>query len=391
MPSYHDEETIRLSIDSIYQQHYDDWELIIINDGGKDLKPLINDYLSDKRVTLLNSNENKGQLHALQLALPYIHGQLITLLHSDDLLVPNSFSRLVSYFKNSKIDGIFCDLILINKNQNKIGTLKVINALNRFSPIDILMRTADTGLISDIFFVTYDYFNTQVKNNYIFDKMFYWLPKNFLMSPACVFIPPNLQKVSSWYQYSISEDNYKYSSICKFAITMSRLRISMFLSKKYYIYLNRCQSLFWKGLYACPLLKNIYSYTFHPIFKINDLDYLASDKYYNNLQKLIRFIINSSYLKDKSYFSYLFDWFQNRTNRIWELDVDDIDKFIIQDCSEVGLFKGFQNEKSNIRQMVNFLSSEGIENILVHNLNEYTSVLDFLFIVALPISVKIKD
>ncbi len=218
MPSYHDEKTIRLSIDSIYQQHYEDWELIIINDGGSDLKPLINDYLVDKRILLLNSDENKGQLHALQLALPYIHGQIVTLLHSDDLLVPNSFSRLVSYFNDSKIDGIFCDLILINENQNKTGTLKVVNALNRFSPVDILMRTADTGLIPDIFFVTREYFDKQVRINYISNRIFYWLPYSFLISSAYMFVPPNLKKVNPWYQYTISENNYKYSSICQFLL-----------------------------------------------------------------------------------------------------------------------------------------------------------------------------
>ncbi|MGC9090092.1 MAG: glycosyltransferase family A protein, partial [Caldisericia bacterium] len=33
MPTYNDKDTIRDSISSLYQQDYDNWELIIINDG----------------------------------------------------------------------------------------------------------------------------------------------------------------------------------------------------------------------------------------------------------------------------------------------------------------------------------------------------------------------
>jgi len=70
MPTYNDEDTILASIASLYQQDYDNWQLIIINDGGNDLKDILADYLNDKRIILIQNVNNKGQIDALKHPFP---------------------------------------------------------------------------------------------------------------------------------------------------------------------------------------------------------------------------------------------------------------------------------------------------------------------------------
>jgi len=379
MPTHNDEETITDSINSLYQQDYDNWELIIINDGGRDLKDLLKQFLSDKRIKLIQNSQNEGQLKALESSLPYIEGDLITLFHSDDLLVSNSLKRLVSYFENSNIDGIFADLITIDEKGKITGRLKTINKLSPFVEIDIILRNAQGGVLNDVFFVTKQYFFASVVPNYIQNDLYYWL------SFDKPFKIPYLIKVKPWYKYRIHQKNYIHSDIGKFILLKDRLYIIYTLAQKYFIPLENFQSLFWRVLYKIPFMKDIYSYTFHPLFfkRKQKFDY----KYYTYLYKKYKTVVYSLYNNIPEYLDYIREWFQKYSNNFAiEVFQDNLKQFEIPD-NDIKIFYEIQKNTSLIRQTLLFLSKKGITTILVYNDEIFNIVKRFIKNSGLPIVV----
>ena len=70
MPTYNQCTFIRCATNSLVNQTYTFWELIIINDGCTDeTENLIMDFLKDKRVKYIKNKDNIGLGHSLNQEL----------------------------------------------------------------------------------------------------------------------------------------------------------------------------------------------------------------------------------------------------------------------------------------------------------------------------------
>jgi len=61
MPTYNDEKYIKYAVDSVFSQNYEDWELIIIDDGSTDCTASIIKELNCNKIKYIYQ-ENSGQL-----------------------------------------------------------------------------------------------------------------------------------------------------------------------------------------------------------------------------------------------------------------------------------------------------------------------------------------
>lgn len=105
VPVYNAEKTLNRCIDSILSQTYQDWELLLINDGSRDDSLAISkEYaLSDKRIKVLDKL-NGGVSSARNMGLDNAKGDWITFVDSDDYIgehyfdeIPNRKEDLVIY------------------------------------------------------------------------------------------------------------------------------------------------------------------------------------------------------------------------------------------------------------------------------------------------------
>lgn len=84
MPTYNRENIILNSINSVLNQTYPNFELIIIDDGSTDGTKSLLKSIEEKRVKILHNNENKGCSYSRNIGLKYAKGDIIMYLDSDN-------------------------------------------------------------------------------------------------------------------------------------------------------------------------------------------------------------------------------------------------------------------------------------------------------------------
>jgi len=127
MPAYNAEEYIEESILSVINQTYQNWELLIINDGSTDQTLTIAQKFIDKdsRIRLMDNEKNKGLIITRNIGLNNVHGKYIANLDSDDIAMPERLKRQVAFLEKNKdyaLIGAAC--IQIDFEGKKIATVE---------------------------------------------------------------------------------------------------------------------------------------------------------------------------------------------------------------------------------------------------------------------------
>lgn len=109
MPAYNTASYIKVAIDSVLSQSYENWELLIINDGSNDnTEEIINGY-SDRRIKHF-LQDNQGVSASRNKGLNQMSGDFFCFLDSDDFMPPDSLSgRIIKFQINPDIqyvDGV---------------------------------------------------------------------------------------------------------------------------------------------------------------------------------------------------------------------------------------------------------------------------------------------
>jgi teichuronic acid biosynthesis glycosyltransferase TuaG len=97
MPAFNGEANLPNSIGSLLSQEYQDWELIVVNDGSTDGTRRYLDELLDTRIRVLHQ-DNRGVSAARNAALDIAKGEFITFLDADDVLPAQSLESRARYF-----------------------------------------------------------------------------------------------------------------------------------------------------------------------------------------------------------------------------------------------------------------------------------------------------
>ncbi len=94
MSSYNRHEYISEAIESVLRQSYANFELIVIRDGGTELRHIVCKY-DDSRIIFIDRDENRGKAHSLNQAIERARGKYICYLDDDDIYYPHHIKVLV--------------------------------------------------------------------------------------------------------------------------------------------------------------------------------------------------------------------------------------------------------------------------------------------------------
>ena len=93
-PTYNRPRYLREAIESVVAQDMADWELLVINDGGEDVRRVVEAF-DDHRIRYWHRSQNTGKAACLNFALEQVRGDYIAYLDDDDTWYPNHLSTLV--------------------------------------------------------------------------------------------------------------------------------------------------------------------------------------------------------------------------------------------------------------------------------------------------------
>ena len=110
VPVYNAEKTIGRCVDSILNQDFPEFELLLIDDGSKDESGKICDTYAakDKRVRVIHK-ENSGVSATRNLALGEAKGEYLQFLDADDWITPNATRLMLESMEQNQCDMVISD------------------------------------------------------------------------------------------------------------------------------------------------------------------------------------------------------------------------------------------------------------------------------------------
>lgn len=263
MPTYQDADSIGQSIESVLNQTYQDWELIIINDGSTDQTA---EVVSDCRGKAGGNKiqyyeqENADQLNAIKNGIQYTTGKYIHILHSDDLLADKeTLARFAAYEKEHPgYDVYMGDQILMDGAGREIRYDRVMPYKQSKSRVALLYLWLGRNFYIDVGFFRKDVYCKKVKQSYLDWNMPYWL--DLSQESKCL----NVKSMDfPMFRYRVFEGNYINNEIGKLNVINGELRTLTNLMKYFYIPAYRLQYIAYRvfnkvglGAHFIPLYQN---------------------------------------------------------------------------------------------------------------------------------------
>jgi glycosyltransferase involved in cell wall biosynthesis len=106
MPVYNAAPFLREAIDSIVAQTFQNWELILLNDGSTDDSLQIAESYTDPRIRILDSEKNHGLIYQLNRGIEAAQGRYIARLDADDMALPHRLQRQFYYLEQHPEIGL---------------------------------------------------------------------------------------------------------------------------------------------------------------------------------------------------------------------------------------------------------------------------------------------
>ncbi len=124
MPSYNTANYIAASIQSVLDQTYPNWELIIVDDcSTDDTDAVVAPFLTDARIRYLKNEQNSGAAISRNRALREAKGRWIAFLDSDDLWYPTKLEAQLKFMQSHGYHFSYTNYEELNEAGAQTGVL----------------------------------------------------------------------------------------------------------------------------------------------------------------------------------------------------------------------------------------------------------------------------
>lgn len=143
IPVYNASNYLKYTMDSVFSQSYENWELIAIDDCSKDdsYEKLLKYSIMDKRIKVYKNDTNLGVSKTRNKAVDLSSGNWIAFLDSDDIWSKDKLYKQIEIIKKNICNFICTGLNFIDEDGNclngygKVDQLITYKSIRRFNQI----------------------------------------------------------------------------------------------------------------------------------------------------------------------------------------------------------------------------------------------------------------
>ena len=115
VPTYNRPEMLLEALKSILNQSYRNFEIIVVNDGGKDVSSVIAPYEGMGKITYIELDENKGPAATRNCGLQKARGKYVAYLDDDDIYLHKHIETLVSALETTSYQVAYTDAYAVTQ------------------------------------------------------------------------------------------------------------------------------------------------------------------------------------------------------------------------------------------------------------------------------------
>lgn len=147
IPAYNCEDTISETLDSILMQSYQNFEIVIINDGSTDhTVQIIMDYKKKHSNIFVIQSKNMGPGYARNLGIEKSSGDYLYFVDSDDKIHRNTLERYIKLINENQ-----SDLVVSSYKMNVVANNETVSSRNVSWPKTFLSSQKD--FLSELYFL----------------------------------------------------------------------------------------------------------------------------------------------------------------------------------------------------------------------------------------------
>lgn len=147
VPAFNCSDYIGTTINSVINQSYANWEMIIIDDCSTDnTEELVNRYITnDARIKYFRLEKNSGAAIARNKAVDISRGKYIAFLDSDDVWFPDKLTKQIAFMKKNNYSFTCTAYTKIDEEGNSLNRLIQARRISNYD--DILKRNPGNSTV----------------------------------------------------------------------------------------------------------------------------------------------------------------------------------------------------------------------------------------------------
>jgi len=142
LPVYNSEKFIHKTINSIINQSYKSWRIIIVDDASTDktlllLNKVYKSFIQKKKILIIKNFINNGQGYCRNIGLKYSKSEFIAFIDSDDLWMKTKLENQIKFMKNFNYFFTYTDYKIYKNNR-----IKTIYAPSNYNYSQFVLNTS---------------------------------------------------------------------------------------------------------------------------------------------------------------------------------------------------------------------------------------------------------
>ena len=144
IPYYKKINYIKKTINSVLNQTFQDFEIILIYDDNilDDLITLENEYKENPKIKIIKNSNNLGAGISRNIGIKHASGEIISFLDADDFWLPEKLNKQLKFMSTNNYDFTFCNY---EKKLSEKKSIKIMSPKKKIGYEDLL-KSCDIGL-----------------------------------------------------------------------------------------------------------------------------------------------------------------------------------------------------------------------------------------------------